>query len=651
MQAVSDSTQHWIKVWFGALLILVFATGRIEFVNTPFLQGFGWIAGFYLLAFVAYWIILQAPDDRRIFRMAIGLGLILRVGLVFCYPNLSDDYYRYIWDGRLWNEGMNPLDLLPNEWMAQLGADRVRDWQFLYDHLNSKQYYTVYPTVLQGVFALTTRISGGDVYLTVILMKSFILTAELGSIWMLTKLVKRMNLPRKSVLIYALNPMVVIELVGNCHFEALMIFFLLVMIWMLMKWGILPAAPMLAAAIATKLLPVLIFPFLIRRMGWGRTFLFGLLTLACCLPMFWWMLSEDRLSHFQESLRLYFQSFEFNGGPYYIVRNLLGFWANRILPWLMLGLILVSAWRERNRVWTGLPAAMMLALTLYQLHSPVIHPWYVTPLIALAVLGPYRYPLIWSFFLPLTYVAYFTSGEVRESGLLMSVEYVVLATYIVYEWIFRRQRLTLTEWILQSDFLRRQAQRSIPARLKIKQARIAQHLQKGEKILDIGTGNGGLCLALRQDGFEIQPLDVANLSYFPEVQAQIYDGTRIPFADKSFGTSLMITMLHHTSEPEKIIAEAIRVTNGRLVIMEDIYRNSMQRGLTYFMDSLVNLEFEGHPHTNKTDAEWQALFEEKGLKLISRDVFRTLLFFTQVIYVVEVPKVNGMKTIPFDQKP
>ncbi|HEX2898531.1 MAG TPA: class I SAM-dependent methyltransferase, partial [Bacteroidia bacterium] len=437
----------------------------------------------------------------------------------------------------------------------------------------------------------------------------------------------------------------VVELAGNCHFEALMIFFLLAAMWLLMKWGLLPAAPLLALSIGSKLLPVLIFPFLVRRLGWWRTILFGLLTLACCLPMFWWMFSGDRLAHFGESLRLYFQHFEFNGGLYYATKAVLGHWANRILPWVMVGLILLSALRERNRVWTGLPVAAMLALTLYQLHSPVLHPWYVTPLVALAAMGHYRYPILWSFLLPFTYIAYFMPGEIRESNLLLWAEYALLFGFMAYEWIFRRQRLTLTEWVLRNNFLRRQAQRSIPARLRIKQARIAKHLQKGDRVLDIGTGNGGLCRALRQDGFDIHPLDVANLSYFPEVEPELYDGKTFPFPDKEFDASLLITMLHHTPEPEKIIREAQRVTKGRLVIMEDIYRNSFQKYLTYFTDSLVNLEFEGHPHTNKNDVQWLALFKNMDLQLVYREEFRTLVFFTQVIYVVEVSPADGGKAV------
>ena len=52
MQSAGSSSPHWIMVWFAGMLALVVATGRMEFVNAPYLQGFGWIAGLYLLAYV-----------------------------------------------------------------------------------------------------------------------------------------------------------------------------------------------------------------------------------------------------------------------------------------------------------------------------------------------------------------------------------------------------------------------------------------------------------------------------------------------------------------------------------------------------------------------------------------------------------------------
>jgi ubiquinone/menaquinone biosynthesis C-methylase UbiE len=171
--------------------------------------------------------------------------------------------------------------------------------------------------------------------------------------------------------------------------------------------------------------------------------------------------------------------------------------------------------------------------------------------------------------------------------------------------------------------------------MRIKQARIARHLARGTRILDIGAGHGGLCRALRQEGFEVVPVDVKDLSLFPDVRPVIYDGKTLPFPGAAFDTSLLITMLHHTPDPEAMLREAMRVTKGRLVVMEDIYRNAVQRELTFLTDSLVNLEFEGHPHTNKTDAGWQEVFARLGLRVTHREEFRTLLFFRQAIYVLE----------------
>jgi alpha-1,6-mannosyltransferase len=652
MQPTTRLSRPALLIWFAAIVAIVMVTGRSEFVNKPLLEGFGWLAGFYGLAILAYVLMVRAGEDQRFFRLALGVGILVRVVLVFCYPNLSDDYYRYMWDGQLWVEGVNPMDMLPSEWHARLSPERMQDWQFLYlyDHLNSKGYYTVYPPVLQGVFAFTASLARGNEYLHVVLMKAVIFLAEVGTILLLVRIVRRFNLSRKAVLLYALNPMVVVELSGNCHWEALMIFFFLWAFWLLMIYGLVPSAPVLAGAIGTKLLPLLVFPFLVRRLGWVRTLIFGLLTAACCLPLFFYMLEGDRAGHFMDSLRLYFQSFEFNGGLYDALRGPLGdhgYWVNAILPWVMLVLVLFSAWRERNRVWSGLPMAMLVGLTLYQLHSPVVHPWYITPLVALAALGPYRFPVVWSFILPFTYMAYYMPGGIHVPGWLLVLEYGVLFAFIGYEWVFKRQRLTLTEWLVRRPFLRRLAQRSIPARMRIKQGRISRHLREGERVLDIGTGNGGLCLALRHEGFDVTAVDVVDMSFFPEVKPVLYDGKVLPFEDGGFDVGLLITVLHHVGEPEQVIREAMRVTGGRLVIMEDIYGNVFQKYLTFFTDSLVNLEFEGHPHANKSDREWREVFQRLGLRVVFREDFRTLGVFRQVVYVVEVatgndtPGVNG----------
>ncbi|MCK5591854.1 MAG: methyltransferase domain-containing protein, partial [Candidatus Pacebacteria bacterium] len=155
-----------------------------------------------------------------------------------------------------------------------------------------------------------------------------------------------------------------------------------------------------------------------------------------------------------------------------------------------------------------------------------------------------------------------------------------------------------------------------------------------DNIIDIGAGTCNVCALLKEKGFQIIPLDVQNLSFVKEIKPVIYDGRKIPFEDKSFNTSLILTVLHHTSVPEDIIKEAKRVSQ-RIIIIEDIYLNTFHKYLTYFVDNLLNFEFSGHPHTNKGDQEWKLLFKELGLKLKEARYRRSFLVFKQAVYYLE----------------
>ena len=175
----------------------------------------------------------------------------------------------------------------------------------------------------------------------------------------------------------------------------------------------------------------------------------------------------------------------------------------------------------------------------------------------------------------------------------------------------------------------------IRSKAKIKYKRLLPYLVKGEKILDIGTGNGALCKIMLESGFNMQSLDITNNSFFKEVSPKMFDGNEIPYPDRSFDTAILITVLHHTNKPEKLIEEASRVAK-RIIIMEDIYTNPLQKHLTFLADSLANLEFSGHPHSNKTNQEWQAVFKNHKLEIISQnDHPNFLLLFRQVTYVLK----------------
>ena len=153
------------------------------------------------------------------------------------------------------------------------------------------------------------------------------------------------------------------------------------------------------------------------------------------------------------------------------------------------------------------------------------------------------------------------------------------------------------------------------------------------KVLEIGSGNCGLAYLLKQNGFSIQATDIVDNSFYNEIKPEIFNGEKLDYPDKSFDYTIIITVLHHTTSQKELLLEARRL--GRTVIvMEDIFTHKTGEKLLKFTDSLVNLEFKNHPHTNRTDISWKFLFEELGFTLQKSIYLKTLGYFRQVVYVL-----------------
>jgi 2-polyprenyl-3-methyl-5-hydroxy-6-metoxy-1,4-benzoquinol methylase len=163
--------------------------------------------------------------------------------------------------------------------------------------------------------------------------------------------------------------------------------------------------------------------------------------------------------------------------------------------------------------------------------------------------------------------------------------------------------------------------------------RIFAHTKPGQTILDIGSGNGLITKILREKNYIVTPLDIHEGQYDDSVKPIIYDGKKMPFANKSFDTGILLTILHHTTNQEEIILEAARACH-QLIVMEDIYKNQLQKYYTFLLDSFVNLFYSPCPHTNRTDKEWKALFSKLNLNL-EAVYYKKLLGVQQVVYILK----------------
>jgi len=133
---------------------------------------------------------------------------------------------------------------------------------------------------------------------------------------------------------------------------------------------------------------------------------------------------------------------------------------------------------------------------------------------------------------------------------------------------------------------------------------IQEHLKKSDSHIEIGSGPGSVLSVMRKENYTVDGLDIADNGYREDLRPIVYDGEGMPFTDKTYDAALLLTVLHHTSDPDAIIREAARIAK-RIVIIEDVYEDRVMEWLTKRFDSLMNLEFFNHPHSNRTDSEWQ----------------------------------------------
>ncbi|MEQ1587825.1 MAG: hypothetical protein ABL895_18205 [Cyclobacteriaceae bacterium] len=426
------------------LLILVCTIGygliaySIQRFETQFL-----LTVYGVLFFAYAWITKQAQEEQISFWLVIAF--LFRFIFLFSLPSLSDDFYRFIWDGRLWSAGYHPFSELPSVYVQQgiTGIDKE-----LFSKLNSPEYFTIYPPVSQFVFWVSIKISPQSLLGSVIVMRTILLLAEAGSIFIMYKLLKRLSLSSATILLYALNPLVIIELTGNLHFEGLVIFFVLLSVYWLLSNQWLASAFSISLAIGSKLVPAIFLPALFSRLGVKQSLKYGLAAMLVLWICFLPLLTMDVIRSMSESIGLYFNRFEFNASLYYLVREY-GFWKYgyniiQTVGW-KLGLtasilILLLSFRTGLKWERGsqqvsfnvLITDWMWVLSIYLLFTTILHPWYITTLIALSIFTPFRFPVIWSGLIFLTYAGY-TSDSFRENLWLTAIEYVVVVGYLIFE--------------------------------------------------------------------------------------------------------------------------------------------------------------------------------------------------------------------------
>ncbi len=422
-------------------ILLGYHTSQKDFLHIFLGYGFIWI--FYLHS-LHFFSIAKEVNKKNVLKYFILGGIFLRILLLPSYPPLSDDYFRFIWDGYCQAGGISPFQYKPEEFPEKLLEPK---YNIIYDELNSKIYYSVYPPLLQFIFKTGTLISPNHILGSIITMRIFLLLFEIGSIFLIYKITQHFSLPQWHTLIYALNPLVIVEITGNLHFEGMMIFFLMACIYFLSKIkekkfekSHTLSAVSLGLSAGAKLLPLMFLPVFIRKIGFKNSIIYGAITICVFSVSFFSLWDLNLFSNFRESIRLYYQSFEFNGGIYYVLRTI-GYKARGYneIAYIGPGMAILStlfiffiSLKKQNDSLNRIPILFLFALTFYQLFSTTVHPWYIAPIIALASLTHFRFAILWSGLILLTYINY-SNNPYYENLWIVGLEYIAVIGFILYE--------------------------------------------------------------------------------------------------------------------------------------------------------------------------------------------------------------------------
>ncbi|HXH99468.1 MAG TPA: glycosyltransferase 87 family protein [Sphingobacteriaceae bacterium] len=418
---------------------LCYQTGREYFYQ---------VFGLYSFLFAAFYLLYRFFSAGH-FKYLLIAGISFRLLLLFSVPNLSDDVYRFIWDGRLAANGINPFSHLPGEIMQMPAVTGIT--KELFGLLNSQGYYAIYPPVLQGMFWLTAKLFPVNVFAAIVFMKCMIVIVELGTFYLVIQLLKKLSLPKHLSLLYILNPLVITELIGNVHFEGVMIFFVLLSFLFLLNYKLQLSAVSLGLGIATKLVPVLFLPLIINKLGWKKGLPYAAITGFITLALFAALFDWDTMLHMLNSVDLFFRHFEFNASIYYLVRyigtvttgyNIIAFAGPALI--LLGGLIIcIISFKEKNISSNSFFTKGLFVITAWYLFSTTIHPWYICLPVAVSIFTPYRYAIIWSYLTTFSYFAY-QFKPVKESLELIAFSYLILAGFAFWEFRNKSDRFRNT---------------------------------------------------------------------------------------------------------------------------------------------------------------------------------------------------------------
>lgn len=369
------------------------------------LMGFLWT---YFIMSTAYVLAVSASRTRSDqTTLILAFAVLFRLVLLATTPTLSDDIYRYVWNGQaLWG-GVNPYETAPAD--ARLPGTVT-------DMINYPDLTASYPPLSQAVFFIAAGVSG-----SVLFMKGVFVLFDLGIGFLLIRLLRSMDANSNRAIIYLWNPLVIVEVAGSGHNDTLPAFLLLASLMLYQSKSQMKSVAAMAGAALAKIYPLFLAPLVLRDRRDVKAYsAMVLLPYVLFIGAGWGLFSQ---------LANYAATWRFNDSVHhiaYLVFGLVGLEEYvRYVLWLAFGAGLIIILRSELNLYRK----SLYVICLFLLLSPTLHPWYL--IWALPFLAVYPSPafLALTGLIALSYTFYVGWVEVPAIKLMQYVPFYLILAY------------------------------------------------------------------------------------------------------------------------------------------------------------------------------------------------------------------------------
>ncbi len=426
------STKNILMI--GFLFVPILLVTKIHFVNNNLVLNYStlWIISslFYLLANI---LIKKISIENYHIFFLIVLSVLTQLSFLNYEPIGSDDIYRYMWDGKVQANNINPYSYKPiDKELNELHSN------ILPSKMNFKEMKTIYFPLSQWLFYVGFKISGENFWG----YKFLIFISIIISIVLFYKILVHLNMEKKRLLFFILSPLIYFQFSIDGHLDAFGLPLLISSLYFYLKDKKLYSAFFLGLSFSIKPVAIVLIPlFFLNEKSIADKFKFLIVTIFTFLIQFTpYIFSSNPF----EAFIIFSKNWMFNGFIFTTINSIIhNNQLARLITWICLIISLLPIYFGKIE----LIKKFYFAILLMIIFSPVIHPWYLSWLLIFIPFtnfwsGIYLVSAV--SLTSITILVYKMTGNWKDYYVVQMIEFIPTIVLMIYE-LFKLTRFTTND--------------------------------------------------------------------------------------------------------------------------------------------------------------------------------------------------------------